>query len=196
MFRLNYRKCLFILFGGLVLGLGVWGTHPAQAHTRIEAGPYTIVVGWEVEPVIVGERNAVWLEILEGDLPVSREVKVDLEASVFYGGQVFLGFPAPSGEPGVFLMDMFPTIRGTYDLQLRGTIGETQVDTLTQLDEVQPASVLQFPEKQPDLIQLQTELKAIQAQLRTAQFLAIAGLVAGLLGLGAAGFALIRRTKT
>jgi hypothetical protein len=194
MFRLNQRKHLFILFGMLALGLAVW--HPAQAHTRIETGPYIIVVGWEVEPVIVGERNAIWLEILEGDVPVSKEVKVNLEASVFYGGQAFLGFPAPSSQPGVFLMDMFPTIRGTYDLQLTGTIGETPVEALIELDEVQPASILQFPEKQPDPIQLQTELKAIQAQLRTVQILAIAGLAAGLLGLGAAAFSLIRRART
>ena len=32
---------------------------PVLAHSRAEVGPYVIVVGWENEPVIVGERNAV-----------------------------------------------------------------------------------------------------------------------------------------
>ncbi len=198
MVRSSTRKYLSALFGALALALGLalWGTYSAQAHTRIEAGPYFIVVGWENEPVIVGERNAVWLEILEGEVPISEDVKVDLEASVFYGGHSFLGFPAPAEKQGIFLMDMFPTVRGTYEIQLTGTIGDTPVDTVVELDEVQPASALQFPEEQPDPIALQAELEATQAQLRTANMLAIAGLVAGLMGLGVAVFSLIRRSKS
>ncbi|NUM46308.1 MAG: hypothetical protein HUU38_16515 [Anaerolineales bacterium] len=196
MFRSKHlRKFLLVILLGCVLGGGltVLRPDPTLAHTRIEAGPYGIVVGWENEPVIVGERNAVWLQILDGEVPVAREVKVDLEATVFYGGHSFLGFPAPAPEPGIFLMDMFPTVRGTYELQLTGTIGDTAVDVIVDLDEIQPASALQFPENQPDPLTLQTQLEETQAQLRTANLIAIAGLVAGLLGLGVGLFALLRR---
>ena len=31
----------------------------ALAHTRVEVGPDVLIVGWENEPVIVGERNAI-----------------------------------------------------------------------------------------------------------------------------------------
>ncbi len=197
MVRSSNRKHLVALYGALVLALGtaIFSQRSAQAHTRIEAGPYIIVVGWEEEPVIVGERNAVWLEILEGESPIAEDVKVDLEASVFYGGRSFLGFPAPSEQPGIFLMDIFPTVRGTYELQLTGTIGDTPVDTVVELDEVQPASALQFPETEPDPITMQVELEATQAQLRTANMFAIAGLIVGLIGLGLAVFGLIRRSK-
>ena len=180
----------------IIIGLVMARPHPVYAHTRIDIGPYVIVVGWENEPVIVGERNAVWLEILDRELPLSEDVKVDLEATIFYGGRSFLGFPAPSETPGVFLLDMYPTVRGTYELQLTGTIGDTAVDTIVELDEVQPASALQFPESQPDPIELQTQLAETQAQLRIANLLAIAGLAAGLLGLGAAVFSLIRQSKS
>ena len=194
----NFIKSTFMFLGALVLAIviAVSNSRSILAHTRIEAGPYVIVVGWEEEPVIVGERNAVWLEILDGDVPVSEDVKVDLEASVFYGGRSFLGFPAPSAQPGEFLMDIYPTVRGTYELQLTGTIGDTPVDALTELDEVQPASALQFPEEQPDPIALQTQLEDTQAQLRTANLLVIAGLAVGLIGLGVAIFVLIRRSKS
>ena len=66
----------------------------------------------------------------------------------------------------------------------------------TLLDEVQPASALQFPEEQPDPIEMQTQLEATHAQLRTANLLAIAGLAVGLIGLGVAVFGLIRRSKS
>lgn len=197
MFRSVFRKHRFGFVWGIAVLLSLVGLppHPAYAHSRIEAGPYAIVVGWDKEPAIVGERNAVWLEILEGEKPISEAVNVDLEATVFYGGRSFLGFPAPSETPGIFLLDLFPTVRGVYELQLIGTIGGTAVDALVELDEIQPASALQFPENQPDPLTLQTQLEKTQAQLRTANLLAIAGLAAGLLGLGIAVFALVRRAK-
>jgi hypothetical protein len=196
MFRSRLDQHLILLCGALLaIGMAIVRTNLAFAHTRVEVGPYIIVVGWENEPVIVGERNAVWLEILEGDVPVAEAVEVDLEATVFYGGHSFLGFPTPSEQPGIFLMDIFPTVRGRYELQLAGTIGETLVDAIVELDEVQPASALQFPEGQPDPIEMQTQLEETQAQLQTANLLAIAGLIAGLLGLGVAVFNLIRRSK-
>ena len=39
---------------------------PALAHARIEVGPYVIIVGWVEEPVIVGERNAILIEVTQG----------------------------------------------------------------------------------------------------------------------------------
>lgn len=193
---LNFTKFTGLLWGAFVLAIVAagWNSHPALAHTRVEAGPYVIVVGWENEPIIVGERNAVFLQVLEEETPIADDVPVELEATVFYGGRSFLGIPDPSEQEGVFLVEIFPTVRGRYELQLTGTIGETPVDIIVELDEVQPAGALQFPEEQPDPIEMQAQLEEMQAQLRTANIIAIAGLGAGILGLGLAVFSLIRRS--
>jgi hypothetical protein len=195
---LNFTKFIGLIGGAIVLAIVAagWNSRPALAHTRVEAGPYVIVVGWENEPVIVGERNAIFLQVLEEENPVADDIQVELEATVFYGGRSFLGIPDPSQTEGVFLVEIFPTVRGRYELQLAGTIGETPVDIIVELDEVQPAGALQFPEEQPDPIEMQAQLEETQAQLRTANSIAIAGLVAGILGLGLAAFSLIRRSKS
>ena len=194
----NFTKLILLLGSAFVLATlaAGWNSQRALAHTRVEVGPYVIVLGWNEEPVIVGERNAIWLQILENETPVSPDLEVDLEATVFYGGHSFLGIPAPAEKEGEFLVEIFPTVRGTYELQLVGMIGETPADTVIELDEVQPASVLQFPEEQPDLNELQARLEETQAQLNTANLIAVAGLVAGVLGLGLAILNLFRRSKS
>ena len=170
-------------------------TYSASAHTRVNADPSTLVVGWEQEPVVVGDRNAVWLQILDGDTPIAKDIKVDLEGTILYGGRTFLGIPEPSGEDGVFLIDIFPTVRGTYELQLIGSIGDSPVEVSLNLDEVQPAKAIQFPQEQPDVVQMQTELQQTQAQLKTANTLAMAGLVAGILGVAVGVISLLRRPE-
>lgn len=190
-----FRFALFLCGALILAGAGASLATKASAHTRVQADPFTFIVGWQKEPVVVGDRNAVLLEILEGEVPIARDVKVDLEGTIQYGGRSFLGIPEPAEEDGTFLIDLYPTIRGTYELQLKGTIGDTPVDVAVELDEVQPAKVIQFPQEQPDAVQMQTELQQVQAQLKTANVLAIAGLVAGLLGLAVGVFSLLRRAK-
>ncbi|NJN43673.1 MAG: hypothetical protein HC806_02350, partial [Anaerolineae bacterium] len=80
-------------------------------------------------------------------------------------------------------------------MQLTGRIGGVAVDALVDLDEVQPANILQFPDSQPDLVELKAQLEETQAQLRMANLIAIAGLVMGLIGVGIAIFSLTRRSK-
>lgn len=191
----NLALALWPFALALALGAAILTPQAARAHTRVEAGPYALVVGWVEEPPIVGAKNAVWLQILEGDTPISNQVRVDLEASIFYGGHSFLGIPTPAEKPGEFVVEIFPTVRGTYELQLTGIIGETSVDILVELDEVQPASALQFPEPLPDPLALQASLEEAQRQARTANALALAGLVIGVLGLGLGLVSFLRRTK-
>ncbi|MCB9135376.1 MAG: hypothetical protein H6636_08110 [Anaerolineales bacterium] len=193
--KYSSRFILFLLSALFLAGTGASLATRASAHTRVEADPFTFIVGWQKEPVVVGDRNAVLLQILDGETPLANDVKVDLEGTILYGGRSFLGIPEPAGEDGVFLIDLYPTVRGTYELQLQGTIGENPVAVSVELDEVQPAKVIQFPQEQPDVVQMQSELQQTQAQLKTANLLAIAGLVAGLLGLVVGVFSLLRRTK-
>ncbi len=48
------------------------GVRSALAHERVELGPYVVVVGWVKEPAIVGERNALFLQITEDGEPVKK----------------------------------------------------------------------------------------------------------------------------
>jgi hypothetical protein len=158
---------------------------PALAHERIEVGPYVIVLGWRTEPPIVGERNAILLEVSEGEAPVEG-VEATLNLELLYGGQAYRSNLSPAGEPGLYEATVFPTVRGQYAVRLLGTIGATAVDVEVEPEEVFPGARIQFPEAQPDPLEMQERLAALEGQLGLARALAIAGLLLGLAGLVAA----------
>lgn len=177
------------LFAGLLsLVLAV----PALAHTRVEVGPYQIVVGWEKEPVIVGERNALLIEVKEGDLPVEG-LEGLLNLTVLYGGRSFIGQLAPTDHPGVYAAEIFPTLRGQYEVHLTGQIADVPVDEFLEPEEVLPANVLQFPETLPDPGSMQVEIDDLAEQVQTAQTFAYAGLAAGVIGILVGAVAVFRR---
>jgi hypothetical protein len=165
---------------------------PALAHERIEIGPYVIILGWQNEPPIVGERNAIRLEVTEGETPVEG-VESSLNLELFYGGQSYRSNLSPAGEPGVYLAELFPTVRGQYSAHLVGTIGDTAVDVTVEPEEVFPGSRLQFPQAQPDPLEMQQQIAALEGQLETTRLLAVGGLVAGLIGLVVAALSRRRR---
>ena len=166
---------------------------PALAHTRIEVGPYVVVIGWEKEPVIVGERNAILLEITEDEAPVEGAAGT-LDLALEYAGRTYRANLAPAeGKPGRYLAEVYPTVRGQYEVHLTGMIGQTQVDERAKPEEVASADVLQFPEAQPDARELNLALRDLEARLGTAYALAVGGITVGVMGLGLAAFALIRR---
>jgi len=152
------------------------------AHTRVEVGPYAIVVGWLVEPPVVGERNAVTIEIHEDDVPVTG-VEATLDAEFIYGGQVFRANLNPTETPGLYTAEIFPTVRGQYTVRLFGSIGDVEIDEALEPEEVFPASRIQFPEAQPDPRQLQLQITMLEAEVQLARTLALVGLVAGVVGL-------------
>lgn len=167
-------------------------TRPVSAHSRAEVGPYVIIVGWEHEPVIVGERNAVVVEVFEGDTPVEG-LEGTLDAAINYAGRTFLANLEPTTEPGFYKIDILPTVRGQYELVLTGEITDLTVNEVLEPEEVLPAAVLEFPEEMPDIQMLQTNIDELNGRLQTAQFLAIGGLLLGLAGVGIGVFALLRR---
>lgn len=165
---------------------------PARAHTRVEVGPYQIVVGWENEPVIVGERNALLIEVKEGEVPVEG-LEGLLDLTVLYGGRSFIGQLAPTDHPGVYAAEIFPTLRGQYEVHLTGQIADVTVDEFLEPEEVLPANVLQFPEIQPDPGSMQAEIDGLADQIQAAQTFAYAGLAAGVIGILIGAVAVFRR---
>lgn len=168
------------LAAALLLALTYFGT--ALAHERVEVGDYVLIVGWLNEPVIVGERNAMLVQVTLNDEPVTG-LEISLDAEVLYAGRVFQSNLLLGDEPGTYLVELFPTVRGQYELRLTGTLGDEEIDLIVEPEPVLPGAVLQFPEAEPDSRELQSEIEALQGQLSTAYALAAVGIGLGAVGL-------------
>lgn len=176
----------------LVFGLLLTIDQVALAHTRVEVGPYAIVVGWAEEPAIIGERNALVIEVTEGEEPVAG-VEASLNAELQYGGQTFAANLNPTADPGQYTVEIFPTVRGQYAVRLSGSIGDVAVDEVIEPEEVFSAARIQFPEAQPDPRDLKAEIDELTNQLESTRSLAYVGIGIGALGIILAAVSLIRR---
>ena len=119
----------------------------AFAHEAITVGDYTVEVGWVNEPPIVGQQNAIVVNVSTTSDGGPVEDVSALIVTISYGGQNKTLTLQPLGEdtPGQFVAPILPTIPGEYTIGLGGTLGNTAVDAETHVEEVQPADTLQFP---------------------------------------------------
>jgi len=119
----------------------------AFAHESITVGDYTVEIGWVNEPPIVGQQNAIVVNVstTKDNKPV--EDVSGLIVAVSYGGQNKTLTLQPLGEdtPGQFIAPILPTVPGQYTVNLGGKLGTTDVKADVQPEEVQSADVLQFP---------------------------------------------------
>ena len=119
----------------------------ALAHESITVGKYTVEIGWLSEPPIVGQQNAIVVNVsTTADQQPVEDVST-LTVTISYGGQNKTLTLQPLGEdtPGQFVAPVLPTVPGEYTVILGGTLGDTAVDAETQVEEVQPAATVQFP---------------------------------------------------
>ena len=190
------RSALFILIVGPLLAgfLAFWIAEPASAHTRVEIGPYVLILGWAREPVIVGERNALTLQVSEDEAPVTG-LEGTLQIAVLYAGRTFIGNLAPTEVLGLYRVEIFPTVRGQYEVHLTGSIGDLSIDEIIEPEEVLPGRVLQFPERQPDLGELEASVAAVERRAQTAMIIGVVGIIAGLAGVSLAVLSLRRASK-
>lgn len=194
MTRFHHLPAAALLLFLLLTGAAFFQTRLALAHTESEVGPYIIVTGWENEPPIVGERNALVLHVTENGLPAVG-LEAGLKIQVTYAGRVFLGNLEPTGEPGWYRMPIVPTVRGQYEAQLTGSMAGVEINGMIEPEEVLSASALQFPEAPPDSVTLAERLSGLTDTLQSVQKLAIAGIALGLIGLVLSGVNLARRRK-
>lgn len=190
--RHKYRRGTLFLIALAALAAGILAGlvhQPASAHERVEVGPYIIILGWRNEPVIVGERNALRIEVTLDGEPV-EDLEGSINLTVFYGGRSFIGQLAPAGEPGVYTAEIYPTLRGQYEVNLAGTIGDESFDLILEPEEVLPGNVLQFPEAQPDPAEMHTQIEDLQSKIQQANTTALIGIGVGGIGLILGGLAL------
>ena len=163
-----------------------------KAHEGVDIGPYDVVVGWLEEPAIIGERNAITIEIMEDGTPITG-VEAALNAELQYGGRAFHANLNPTVEPGHYTVEVLPTVRGQYTLHLIGSIEDESVDETVEPEEVFSADRLQFPETQPDPLALQEDIENLTTELESARTLAYIGIGVGVLGIVLAAVSLVRR---
>jgi hypothetical protein len=191
---LHKRIFLIVLTGMAVMLVWFAAATPALAHESTTIGPYTLVVGWVNEPPIVGERNAVLLIVTNTETGAAVSgVEASLDAELVYGGKTFRANLNPSPTPGEYTLDLIPTIKGVYNLHLFGTIGNTEVELTLEPEEVFGADRLQFPESQPDPLDLEATITTLEEQVQQAQTLAFVGIAVGILGLGVGVMSLLRK---
>jgi hypothetical protein len=147
----------------------------ALAHESITVGDYTLVVGWLNEPPVVGQHNAIVVEVTTTSDEQPVEDVSSLTLKVSYGGQEkeLMLEPLDEHSPGQYMAAILPTVPGEYSVIFGGTLGETAVDAETHVEEVQPADTLAFP----------SVASAENVGFGLTEWLAIAGFLSGVAAL-------------
>ncbi len=180
-------------------------TRPVSAHETITVGDYDVEYGWVNEPAIVGQPNAVVINITPHTASSSASPtavatgtgessgsNIDVSAvtiQAMYGGQTKSLALQPLGEdtPGQFIAPMTPMRAGKYTIHLGGNIGSTAFNTDVIPEEVMTADVVQFPAITPQAA------GASSSSGGSAGWPGIAGLVLGALGTILGAIALTRK---
>ena len=161
------------LFALMALILNV---QPALAHETITIGDYTLEVGWLSEPPVVGQHNAIVVNVSTEDEQPVEDVS-SLTLTISYGGQqkTLTLEPVDEHSSGQYMAPVLPTVAGEYSVIFGGTLGDMAVEAETHVEEVQPADTLAFPAV--DSAQPET------TNFGMTEWLAIAGFVSGVAGL-------------
>jgi len=95
-------------------------------------GELDVAVGWDIEPPIEGQRNAVSLRVMRAHSNPPQPIEgVDLTLRVrVHQGTDMREFPlrAVHGQPGEYVADFIPTRAGNYHFTFVGTIEAHSVD--------------------------------------------------------------------
>lgn len=180
---MNKRYFIFTCLMVLLALLASYQT--AFAHEGITAGNYELEIGWINEPPIVGQQNAIVVNVSDTSSGTAQPVEdvSGLTVTVTYGDQNKLLTLQPLGEdtPGQFVAPILPTVPGQYTISLGGKLGETAVNAQVEPEEVGAADTLQFP------------LFDIKPGVST-DWLAWMGVFLGLIGIGVGVTALRKRS--
>ena len=133
---------VILIFGGI-------GFSSAYAHTTVHVEQYEIEVGWDIEPPVVGFRNAIVYEISESP---SEGVKTgvlsafkNLQSTIKMGGATKVLDINSDPKPGNYFSKIIPTKTGSLSIVLNGEINGVPVDVEIPIEDVETTAVLDFP---------------------------------------------------
>lgn len=125
------------------------GYSVAYAHTSVQVEQYEIEVGWDVEPPVVGFRNAIVYQISESP---SEGVKTgiisafkNLQSTIRMGGITKVLDINSDPRPGHYFSKIIPTKIGSLVIELKGEINGVPVDVEIPVEDVETTAVLDFP---------------------------------------------------
>jgi hypothetical protein len=181
------KKVFFIAFLLAAIAL-FFSFQTAFAHTTVHVGNYDVEVGWVDEPPIVGQRNAVVVNVSNTTSPDAQVDISKLTVSVTYGGQTKTLTLQPLSEDTTneYIAPILPMVPGQYTVQLRGQLDTTDISQDVTPEEVVSSDELAFPSS-----------VASQAQstgLNWSQWLSIIGVICGVAGL-VLGFLAFRKAR-
>lgn len=162
---MNY--VLFTILAFLIIG-SVFSV--AYGHKTVNVEQYEIEVGWQIEPPIVGFRNAITFEINEIE---SESVKAgvanafkNLEATIKFGGITKTLDINSDPRLGHYFSDIIPTRTGTIEIDLKGEINGVPVDFSVQIEDVESTAILDFPPSTSSSGQYVSTLKNAMSSLQ------------------------------
>ena len=142
-----------------------WTAPPAEAHTHVTVEPYNFTVGWREEPPFVGVVNGLDLEVAwhANGTAVLRAHR-DLNATLTKGSSSTSPILLPQfGRDGWYTFDVIPTEAGVYRVRIHGNLNGTPIDFPAELQEVRPASSVEFPRANPTPGELQGQVTLLLA---------------------------------
>lgn len=205
--RIGALACAALI--GLLV-LGTLAPQSASAHERRDLldGKYQAVVGFLTEPAYDNQVNGLDLTITSKTEKATDGVAAKpieglektLKAQVLAGGKTLdLTVQTRFGMPGKYAAYFQPTLAGQYIFRVYGEINGEKVDERFEsgpgrFSDIQSLAPLQFPATVAQVpSDLQARLDAADAAAKSARIFGIVGIVIGLLGLGVAAAALLRR---
>ena len=119
------------------------------AHTTVHVEQFEIEVGWDIEPPVVGFRNAIVYEITESPSEGVKSGVINafknLQSTVKSGGASKVLEIDSDPKPGHYFSKIIPTKTGSMIIQLEGDINGIPVDVEIPIEDVESTAVLDFP---------------------------------------------------
>ncbi len=163
----------------------------ALAHGHTTVGDYEFVIGFIKEPAYAGEPNGLDLTVTNTKTGakvnnLAESLKVEIIAG---SNKRELPVRAQWGKDGGYTADVLPVASGDYTWHIWGTIEGTPVDVRMTSGEktfgaVKSKESVAFPAAEATTAELQSQADAAAASAQQALYVAIAGVVFGLVGIG------------
>lgn len=143
----------------------------AEAHTTVHVEQYEIDVGWDVEPPVVGFRNAIVYEISESPSEGLKTGVINafknLQSTIRMGGATKMLDIDSDPRPGHYFSKIIPTKTGSLLIELKGDINGVPVDIEVPIEDVESTAVLDFPQSSgsssgQDVAALKNAMSSIQ----------------------------------